>query len=230
MKASLKLFFAAGMFLLAGNAFAQETDGPPEKEKNYDGSYEPKTGEPIVYGKKYYPTEVKSDLFLEVNPVLLINRGLGFEFEMRGGEHTSFGADIQYRNAELYDSAGYRGRSQYFAFAPKMRIYPIETMSGVFFGFKLLIGQVSSEIETPQRPYSFATFQVAPAVHAGYRITSFGGFSLALYVGGGINLPKSEIKQDDVPSDGGAQEARKKVNAEQGTFRPDFGFTIGIAL
>lgn len=224
-KVTLSSLSAASVLFAGTAAFAQD-DAMPQG----GSSFQPHTGEPLVYGKKYQPVDKRSDMFLEVNPLRLINRGLGFEFEMRMAEHVSAGADLEYRSADLYESGETKGTSQYFGIAPKIRVYPMESMSGVFFGFKVFLGQLTTEIKNPDKDYDKGVFQIAPTVHAGYRFTSFGGFAFAVYVGGGINLPKLEIKDGDIADNDKSKDARSKLEKENGTFRPDFGLTVGIAL
>lgn len=221
---SLALCFSALLFR-GSIANAQGTQPPVGTD-----SYVPHTGEPLVYGKKYQPTEKRSDVFLEVNPLRLINRGLSFEFEMRAAEHVSIGGDLEYRSADVYDSGSTKGKSQYFGIAPKVRVYPLESMSGVFFGFKLFLGQLSTDISDTSKDFTKSTFQMAPTVHAGYRFTNFGGFAFAIYLGGGLNIPKLDIPKSDIADNDRARDARDKLLNENGVFRPDFGLTVGIAL
>lgn len=220
-------------------ASAQETSGaaaPRAEENKSEGNapYEPRMGEQPVYGKKYYPGTPVSGLFLEVNPLLLINRGLSVEFEKRGGDTWTFGADVQYRNANVYDTAGVRGKIQYLAIAPKVRIYPMETMAGVFFGLKVLIGQVAGEVSDVRFKTEHFDYAVSPVAHVGYRFVSSGGFTFAAYLGGGFNIPKPEFEQSQldpaVRDDARWNAARDKVNESNGLFRPDFGLTLGVAL
>lgn len=210
---------------VSASAFGQNNEGDAK-----DGEYQPRVGEPIEYGKKYYPTEPRSEMFLEVNPFLLINRGLGFEFETRLSDRLSFGSDFIYRkNSGVYDNRnGTTASTQYLGFAPKLRIYPIEPMSGVFFGFKLYVGQVLSEVTVSNNSTSDSEFQVAPAVHAGYRLTTFGGFTVAGYLGGGINIPRAKFDKTLTGPD--VEAARDRLDSENEVFRPDFGVTFGIAM
>lgn len=224
-KVTISSLCAASALFLGAAAFAQD-DAMPQG----GSSFQPHTGEPLFYGKKYQPVDKHSDMFLEVNPLRLINRGLGFEFEMRMTEHLSAGADLEYRSADLYESGETKGTTQYFGVAPKIRVYPMESMSGVFFGFKLYLGQLTTEIKDPDKDFEKGLFQAAPSVHVGYRFTNFGGFAFAIYVGGGINIPKLEIKDDEIADNTKSKDARSKLEKENGTFRPDFGLTVGIAL
>lgn len=227
------LFVPALLISLPASIALAQSEKKDEQNPKTETPYQPKTGEQPVFGKKYYPTQTSSDLFLEVNPLLLVNRGLGVEFEKRGGQQWSFGLDMQYLNAELYRSGETRARVEYLAVAPKVRIYPMETMSGFFFGGKLLIGQITSEV-TKGATSQKSNLVLTPAVHAGFRIATFSGFTFAAYLGGGINFPRPEFKRDDLKaenrSDAESNEAREKINASNGLFRPDFGLTLGIAL
>lgn len=201
------------------------------------GTYQVPMGEQPEYGKKYYPSRKagpEADTVLEINPLLLIQRGIGFEFEHRLGESFSLGADFIYRDAEIYDENSAKGRNRFLGVAPKFRLYPIQTLAGVFFGAKVTVGQDSSEVKAGGVKSTKDTFIVAPSAHVGYRFVSFNGFTVAGYVGAGVNIPTPEFEQEDldarVRNSAIANEAREEINDKNGFFRPDFGLTVGVAL
>jgi hypothetical protein len=168
---------------------------------------------------------------LEINPLLVINRGIAVEGERRMGELVSLGLDLMYRDAEVFDRGGVRGRVQSFGAAPKVRVYPMSTLGGVFFGAKLMLSQNTLSITDNDDQ---SVFTVSPTAHVGYRVSTFGGFTLAAYLGGGINIPAPEYEKDDLDAayrdSKDHNGARDKVNKATGLFRPDIGLTLGVAL
>ncbi len=197
--------------------------------------YVPPQGEAPDYEKKYRPTEVSVDWIIELNPLLLLNRGLALEMEHRIAEIYTLGADVLYSDATVFESdAGVKGRSLSFGLLPKVRLYPLPVLSGVFFGFKLFLGVVNSEISGESQSHSETHFMVSPTVHVGYRITSFRGVTFSLYVGGGANVPPVEVAEEEWPTEvrGNSEwkDAANRINQNESLFRPDFGLTLGVAL
>ena len=224
-----------GMSGISSAARAQSTSGQ-EGQSGSPSNYQVPTGEQPTYGKKYYPGQNVNDIFLEVNPLLLIQRGIGVEFEKRGGDTWSFGADVLYRDAEVFYENDVKGRTQFLALAPKVRIYPVNTLAGVFFGAKIILGQQTNTVAGGGITSEKSAFIVTPAAHVGYRFVAFSGFTIAGYIGGGLNIPKPDFKKEDLKtyptaaSSNSAYKAREKINDQSGLFRPDFGLTLGIAL
>jgi hypothetical protein len=212
---------------LCGAAFAESSPG----------QYVPKTGDALDYNKKFYPEEESRDWFVELNPLLLLTRTLVVESERRISDGYTLGLDLRYRNASVYSSNGVKGTLTYFGVAPKFRLYPLPTLSGVFFGFKVLLGSAQAEIVGTETK-SWDQFIVAPVAHVGYRITSRMGVTLALYLGGGVNIPQLEIKESEFPAavTGSVAEtenwrdAASALKQAESRFKPDFGLSLGVAF
>lgn len=204
---------------------------PAGGQNTQSGEYTPPQGEQPEYGKTFRPNTPVKDYILELNPLLVINRGVAVEFEARSGSLFSFGADLFYRDAEVYSEGGVKGRVQFIGAAPKVRVYPLATLGGVFFGAKVMLGQNTLSVSGSD---DVNVFTVSPTAHVGYRFVTFSGFTLAGYIGGGVNLPAPEFEKEDLvvasQNDARANQARDKVNKATGLFRPDFGLTLGIAL
>jgi hypothetical protein len=104
----------------------------------------------------------------------------------------------------------------------------------VFFGFKTFIGQTSAEISGNQGTKQFSNFMISPVAHVGYRINSMMGATLALYLGGGMNIPKLKIDSGEFPTDAREdatwKDAANQLSQAESAFRPDFGLTLGIAF
>ena len=214
---------------------SQTPGGVGQTAINADAPYTPPMGEQPDYTKKYYPTEVTKSYFLELNPLLLLNRGLALESEFKIMESLTLGADALYRDAVIFESdAGVEGRLTYFGLAPKIRFYPLPTLSGVFFGLKVLVGQLSAEISGKQGTESTSQLMVSPVAHVGYRINSMMGATLALYIGGGMNIPRLTIDSTSFPAeareDATWKDAASQLEQAESGFRPDFGLALGIGF
>lgn len=225
---------AASAFSFVPSAFAQNEYVPPggqNTQSTPSGEYVPPQGEQPEYGKKYRPTTPEKDLILEINPLLVINRGIAVEFERRSGDTLSFGLDLIYRDAKVFDERGVEGSVQYLGAAPKVRVYPLATLGGVFFGAKIMLGQNTLAISDND---DIGIFTVSPTAHVGYRFTTFSGFTLAGYLGGGVNIPAPEYEKEDLDvayrESDAHNDARSRVNRATGLFKPDIGLTLGIAL
>ncbi len=218
---------AALSLCLWGTAFAESSPG----------QYVPKTGEALDYNKKFYPEEESRDWFVELNPLLLLTRTLVVESERRISDGYTLGLDLRYRNASVYSSNGVKGTLTYFGVAPKFRLYPLPTLSGVFFGFKVLLGSAQAEISGTETK-SWDQFIVAPVAHVGYRITSRMGVTLALYLGGGVNIPRLDVNESEFPAavKGSLAEAENwrdaasSLKQAESRFKPDFGLSLGVAF
>jgi hypothetical protein len=236
------LFCSIG-FLFNGQIFAQT-----HTESSGSGSqtYEPPTGEQPTYGKKFRPTEIDKNFVLELNPLMLIRKSLSFETEFKTGELVSLGADLIYENNEVFKintSSNINGNQtnntvigniNYFGVSPKIRLYPMTPLNGVFFGAKLGMGQLTQKISDSNISKERSKFIVSPSVHAGYRFSTFNGFTMAFYLGGGLNAPNPKLEDSDIDASVRTntdwRSAKDKVNSNFAVFKPDFGLTLGIAL
>lgn len=203
------------------------------------GGYVPRMGEPIDESKTFYPTEISRDWFLELNPLPLFDRTLVVEAERRLSSSFTLGLDVRYRSAEVYDSEGTSGTFSYLGIAPKVRFYPLPSLSGVFFGFKILAGSAEAEISSGPDSKSWSQWTVAPIAHVGYRINFLSGVTLALYLGGGVNIPALDVDDSEFPNavqTGDDARRRRwrsaadKLNQQEGRFKPDIGLTIGASF
>jgi hypothetical protein len=200
--------------------------------------FKPRTGEPLDYDKKFYPTEISRDWFLEINPLRLLGQSLVIETERRISQGLTLGLDVTYRDAEVFDQRSTTAEFSYLGVAPKMRFYPLPSLAGIFFGAKVFAGQATSEIASPGASKSWQQVVVAPAAHVGYRINFMSGVTLALYIGGGVNLPALDIDSKEFPANVAADAERSKdwssaadkLNQQEGRFKPDWGLTIGAAF
>lgn len=191
----------------------------------------------IEYGKKFYPSEKSRSYFLEINPLLLFSRSLVLESEIRGGENFTYGIDFRYKDAVVHDSGGVKGTHTYIGLSPKLRLYPLPILSGVFVGVKVFMGQVRSTIDSIESK-TWDEVLVSPLAHVGYRITSNFGLTLALYIGGGFNVPALDISDSEFPGSVVAsaeesarwRDASEALNQQESRFKPDIGLSLGVAF
>ena len=73
--------------------------------------YVPPTGEQPVYGQRYTPGLSDVKTVFELNAARLINKEIGFEFEMRSSESINFGADVVY-TSKSEESGSSKGETQ----------------------------------------------------------------------------------------------------------------------
>ena len=199
-----------------------------------DTGYQQPLGEQPDFEKKYRPTVPNHDLVLELNPLLLINRSIAVEIEKRMGDAVTLGGDLVYRDALVFDEKDIKGRVQFLGVAPKVRFYPFQPLSGFFFGAKLTLGQTNLSLKSKDVTTEKGILTISPTAHVGYRFATHAGFTMAAYVGGGINVPKPELEKKDLKEENRESDSwndgRDSVNNATGLFRPDIGLTLGIAL
>lgn len=197
-------------------------------------SYTSAEGEPLDYDKKFFPTEVSTTWIIELNPLQLINRSVVVESERRISENYTLGLDVLYSEMVVSEEKETKASAVSYGLLPKVRMYPLASLTGVYFGLKVFIGSFSAAIEGAGEQKEFDHVFVAPTAHVGYRISSFSGVSFSLYVGGGAHLPSLDLQSGDFPdsvrSDPGWKDAASRLNQILSAFRPDFGLTIGAAF
>lgn len=197
-------------------------------------TYTPAEGEPLDYEKKFYPTEVSTTWILELNPLQLINRSIVVESERRVAQNYTLGLDVLYSEMTVSEEKGTKASAVSYGVLPKVRMYPLPVLTGVYFGLKVFIGSFTAAIEGAGEQKEFDQVVVAPTAHVGYRITSFSGITFSLYIGGGANLPSLDVQSGDFPvsvrNDPGWKDAASRLNQTLSAFRPDFGLTLGAAF
>jgi len=194
--------------------------------------YVPPTGEQPVYGQRYTPglTDVKT--VFELNAARLISKEIGLEFEMRSSENMNLGADIVY-TTKSDESGNSKGETQGVFLAPKLRLYPMQALKGIFVGGKLYLGQVTTNITVDGTKSEKASIVTAPAVHVGYRALTQFGFTWSAYAGAGLNIPKPKFESSDLSDKSQATAAAdiiSKMNDLNKDLRVDVGVTVGVAL
>lgn len=212
-----------GSSFLAMSAFAQQS-----------GEYKPPMGEQPTYGKRYMPGASESKFVIEVNAAPLINKGFGLEFEARGNESMNFGADILYTDRSVTEDFGVKGSTQSLLLAPKIRLYPTQSLTGVFLGGKLYLGQVKASISAYNTESEHTFMLMAPTVHVGYRYVTLFGFTWSVYAGAGVNFPQAKFEEkylnSDVKGKAGVSQAIDQLNDINKVVRFDLGLTLGVAL
>lgn len=195
--------------------------------------YVPPTGEQPVYGQRYTPGLSDAKTVFELNAARLINKEIGLEFEMRNSESMNLGADIVYTTKSDTSANGSKGETQGIFLAPKLRLYPMQSLSGIFVGGKLFLGQVTTTITVDNKKSEKASIVAAPAVHVGYRFLTQFGFTWSAYAGAGLNIPKPKFETSDLSDQSQATAAAEiisKMNDLNKDVRVDVGVTVGIAL
>lgn len=196
--------------------------------------YRPPQGEQPVYGKRYTPGTSETKTAIELNAAQLVNRGFGLEFETRGSEAVNFGADVFYSDRTVSGESGTSGKTNSILVAPKVRLYPSQSLSGVFLGGKLYLGQVTASVSDGANESEHSFTLVSPTIHVGYRFLTTFGFTWSLYGGAGINFPEAKFEEKYLRSETKGKAGIKGViddlNQINRFVRFDLGLTLGVAL
>jgi hypothetical protein len=219
----------SGNILLVGSVFATTLFAGQVAQAS---EYVPPTGEQPVYGQRYTPGLSEAKTVFEINAARLVNKEIGLEFEMRSSENMNLGADIVY-TTKSDESGNSKGESQGIFLAPKLRLYPMQSLNGIFVGGKLFLGQVTTTITVDSIKSEKASFVAAPAVHVGYRLLTQFGFTWSAYAGAGLNIPKPKFETSDLSEksqENAAADIISKMNNLNKDVRVDVGVTLGIAL
>ncbi|NBX18586.1 MAG: hypothetical protein EBR09_14615 [Proteobacteria bacterium] len=210
---------------IAGTAFAQQGSS---------GEYTPPAGEQPAYGKRYTPGSSEAQHVLEINAAQLANKGFELGFETRGSESMNFGADLIFSEKSVKEDPNVSGNTQSMLIAPKIRLYPMQALQGVFLGGKLFLGQIKASVSAGgvESENTFTIF--APAVHVGYRFLSTFGFTWSVFGGAGVNFPQPKFEEKYLKADAkgkpGVSGAIDQLNQINRSVRYDIGITLGVAL
>lgn len=215
-------FFSVGLSSLC---FAQETTS---------GDYRPPVGEQPTYGKRYTPGASDTNNVFEINALLLANKGFGLEYEMRGSESMNFGVDLQFVEKSVKDESGATGSSQSLMIAPKLRLYPMQALNGVFMGGKVFLGQVKAAVSSGGSESEHTFNLLAPTVHVGYRFLSTFGFTWSIYAGAGVNFPQAKFEEkylsNELKGKAGVSGVINQLNDVNKSVRYDIGLNLGVAI
>jgi len=187
------------------------------------------------YNQRFHPQLPKVETIWELNPLMFIQRTLAFEFEKKVGLITSLGLDLQFAQNEIVNNSTAEVSVNDFGLLPKIRFYPAEELSGIFFGAKVFLGQYTNSIVVAGETRTLVQWVTAPMAHLGYRITSFSGLTMAAYVGAGTNIPTPTFSSGDLQTELASSNGSSwdygwaKLNDVVTGFRADFGLTFGIA-
>lgn len=174
-----------------------------------------------------YPT------IIEINPLLLINQGLGAYIEHEAFSHTtSLGVGVEGYFQKPYAHNQVEAKRNKWLVAPQFRSYFLtDTLAGPFVGGKLALVQEKSEICDMDTCAQKSKLFMAPMAQAGYRFSSAQGLTLSVYLGVGVRTATNKINDDDIEASKQAssdwQNAKDSLNKQQSLFQPDYGFTIG---
>jgi len=224
----VKSSMSVAVTLLGGgvvsSALAQEGSG---------GEYKQPLGEQPVYGKRYTPGISDTRYVIEINAAQLANKGFELELESRGSDSMNFGADFLFTDKSVSGDSSSSASTQSLMIAPKLRLYPMQALNGVFLGGKIYLGQVKTTVTVngKESEKSFSLF--APTVHVGYRFLSTFGFTWSLYGGAGVNFPRPKFESKYLATgvdQNAASDIITKVNDANTDVRFDIGLTLGVAL
>jgi len=174
-------------------------------------------------------------LLLEINPLFAINQGLGLSAETAILPTDSIGLDLQAYFQLPYHQNGVQAQRNIYSLGLKWRSYFwTGALAGPFVGLKILYAFSNAKTYDTDTAACLIVHNVSPIVQAGYRFLTSNGFSVSLFVGGGVKLfsdtwPDS-LTPDSKKSNADWIAARQKLNQNLSRFQPDYGITFGYAF
>ena len=182
-----------------------------------------------------FPTKYAFASYLkifELNPILIVNQGIGIETEFISENPWSVGFDFAFYFQNPYDRNAVKAGRDIQTFSPKIRYYFFkQTAAGLFAGAKLNFTHSKTNISDSDTSANYEVFFIAPIVHIGYRFYSESGLTFSAYVGGGAKSNKNTFKNEKIPAsklgNKDWKNAQDNLNLNQSIFQPDFGFTFG---
>ena len=182
---------------------------------------------------QHIKAECKTDYILEINPLLLINQGIGINAERSLFNEYSAGLNLEYFMQNPYNTNGVSANRYIYTLAPFMRYYFLtDKMFGPFLGTKLNITYSQSIISDSNTSAQSNVFFIAPIIQAGYRFISEIGFTLSAYIGIGFKSKNNSFDTNEFPSskldNQDWKNANEKLNKDVSQIQPDYGSTLGF--
>lgn len=172
-------------------------------------------------------------ILFEVNPLLMINQGIGVYAEQEAfSPTTSLGIGVESFWQTPYARNDVRAKRRKWIVAPQFRNYFFTgTQAGLFLGAKFAVGWESAEICDSDTCMQKSKTFIAPIAQAGYRFFGIKGLTFSVYLGAGIRTSIHKINDDDIAASKQSsqdwQNAKDTLNKRQSHFQPDYGFTVG---
>lgn len=169
---------------------------------------------------------------IEINPLLLINQGLGILGEYGVYKHSSLGIDLQANVQTPYDRNFVKATRVIYAAAPKVRYYFNKNcLAGLFLGVKVFFSNSQLQIADSNTSSSVTINNAAPTVQLGYRFLAQNGFTMSAFLGAGFKFANDQFANSQIPPSqiGNADwtNAQSALNKNVSQFQPDYGITIG---
>jgi len=176
--------------------------------------------------------QCKENIVLEVNPLLLINQGIGLNTEFALIENYSIGLNLEYFRQNPYMANGVTANRYIYTAAPFLHYYFFTNkMYGPFVGAKINFTYSQSSISDSDTNFQYNIFYVAPVLQAGYRFISETGFTFSAYIGIGIKNKKNTFDNSDFPNskidNPDWKLANERLNKNVSQLQPDYGLTLG---
>ncbi len=177
--------------------------------------------------------ERKINFIAEINPLLLVNQGIGLNTELLVAEHVSIGSNFEGYVQTPYSLNGVNAERYMWNISPFVRFYPLSNLQrGFFAGMKLNFFHSEAKISDNSAWATQTNFFLAPSVHAGYRFVNKQGFTVSGFAGVGWKLGTDNRFPDDaIPeqkkNNQSWLDAQKLLNRRTNSALYDFGLTIG---
>ncbi|WP_397601643.1 DUF3575 domain-containing protein [Silvanigrella sp.] len=185
-----------------------------------------------VFFIQHAKAQCEENIILEVNPLLLINQGIGLNSEFAFIDNYSVGFNLEYFRQNPYMANGVTANRYIYTAAPFLHYYFFTNkMFGPFIGAKINLTYSQSSISDSDTNIQYNIFYAAPILQAGYRFRSESGFTLSAYIGIGYKSKKDTFDNSAFPNSKSDnldwKLANEKLHKNVTQLQPDYGLTLG---
>ena len=177
--------------------------------------------------------KASSPAIVELNPILLINQGLGLNTEYLVHDKISLGADFEIFRQNPYMANDVTANRYIYSAAPKINYYLFSNeIYGPFLGFQLDFVYSESSISDADTKAQSNIFYVAPVVQIGYRFVYNKIITISTYVGLSYKSHENNFENSNIPdakiNNTDWLNAQTKLNKGVSRIQPELGFTFGF--
>lgn len=171
-------------------------------------------------------------MLVELNPMLMINQGLGASIEYEITAPMSIGWDVQSNFQTPYDQNQVIAKRNIYATGIKFRYYFLTgKIAGPFLGGKISYSYSQSQIYDNDTSALSTVNNVAPTIQAGYRFLAQNGFTVSSFVGAGFKFKNDTWQDSQIPiskqGNTSWSSAQAALNKNVSQFSTDYGITVG---
>ncbi len=189
----------------------------------------------FVFNALQFQAHCLEPIVVELNPMLMINQGLGINLEIGLIKNISSGIALELFKQKLYANNSVNAARTIYNGSYFLRYYFFSNkMAGPFLSGKMNYTQSEINISDTDFTISSNKQYVSALLAFGYRFISDFGLTFSVFIGGGIKNKTNYIDKNNLPlaksTNADWNNAIDELNKQESKLQPDFGITIGYVF